>query len=201
VAEPDAFLTRWSRLKRRAQGEACAGGACSGKARPAVDAATRPSDSPARSAHDAPDAQPQIDKPQARALPSIETLGKDSDYTPFMRADVPDALRNAALRKLWQSDPVFANLDGLVDYAEDFGAGFALGGAVATVYRVLDGMPDPLEETPPQPADSAPSTEPNRDDGVAAATVGTTGNSRLRDGTRECELDELIESHDHIDLD
>lgn len=190
MADPGAFLARWSRLKRRAHGERRATGAGSGKTRPTVDTAALSSDSPAQSAHDPPAAQPQIDKPQAQALPSIETLGKDSDYTPFMRPDVPDGLRNAALRKLWQSDPVFANLDGLVDYGEDFGAGFALGGAVASVYRVLDGMPDPLEEKPLEPSGEAP-----------AATADTAGNSRSRDGTRECELDEVIESDDHIDLD
>ena len=191
MAEAGAFLARWSRLKRRAQGEPRAAGARSGKARPMVEAAAPLSASPARSAHDAPAAQPQIDDSQARALPSIETLGKDSDYTPFMRPDVPDALRNAALRKLWQSDPVFANLDGLVDYGEDFGAGFALGGAVATVYRVLDGMPDPLKERSPEPMAGEGTT-------AGEAPAATVGNSRLRDGMRE--LDEVIESDDHIDL-
>jgi hypothetical protein len=37
-----------------------------------------------------------------------------------MREGVPEALRNRALRKLWLSDPVLANLDGLNDYDEDF---------------------------------------------------------------------------------
>jgi hypothetical protein len=54
-------------------------------------------------------------------LPDIESLGKDSDYTGFMREGVPVALQNLALRKLWLSDPVLANLDGLNDYDEDFG--------------------------------------------------------------------------------
>ena len=147
--------------------------------------------------------QPPIEK-QAEALPSIETLGKDSDYTPFMRSDVPDAVRNAALRKLWLSDPVFANLDGLVDYAEDFRAGFALRGTVATVYRILEGMPDPPEEKPPPPAESAPPTTPGPVSEAAAdvpGTARTTANSRSCHGMRECELDEAIESDEHIDLD
>jgi hypothetical protein len=55
-------------------------------------------------------------------LPDIETLDKDSDYTGFLQEGVPDALKNMALRKLWLSDPIFANLDGLNDYDEDFGA-------------------------------------------------------------------------------
>ena len=199
MAEPDAFLARWSRLKRRAQGEPRAVGAGAGNAPPTADAAAPLSDSPARSAPEAASVQPRV-APEIEALPSIETLAKDSDYTPFMRPDVPDALRNAALRKLWQSDPVFANLDGLVDYAEDFGAGFALGGTVATVYRVLDGMPDPLAEKPPQLAEERSSTTSCPAGDGSAATVASTDISRLRDGPPDGELDEVIESDGHPDL-
>lgn len=137
MADPDAFLARWSRLKRRA----------SRSAQP-QDAAPAP---PPVAAAEAPPAQPSKPVPE---LPPIESLGKDSDYTVFMRADVPDVVRNQALRKLWQSDPVFANLDGLVEYGEDFGAAFKLGGAVATVYRVLEGMPGLAQEKPAETADS-----------------------------------------------
>src|SRR5262249_38406828 len=111
---------------------------------------------------------------------------------------------NAALRKLWQSDPVFANLDGLVDYAEDFGAGFAVGGTIATVYRVLQGMPDLPAEKAPEPAESAPPTAPGLAGEAGADAPGTvrkTADSRASDRARECELDEVIESDEHIDLD
>jgi hypothetical protein len=53
-------------------------------------------------------------------LPDIETLEKDSDYTPFLAEGVPESIRKLALRKLWASDPVLANIDGLNDYDEDF---------------------------------------------------------------------------------
>lgn len=139
MADPGDFLARWSRLKRRAQGEPREM-ARADTARPKPHEARQQEPAAAVPAAGAPAAQPQIPG-EAEALPPIETLGRDSDYTPFMRPDVPDALRNAALRRLWQSDPVFANLDGLVDYAEDFGAAFKVGGVVATVYRVLQGMP------------------------------------------------------------
>lgn len=55
-------------------------------------------------------------------LPDIDTLHKDSDFTGFLRDGVPEELKRLALRKLWRSDPVLANLDGLNDYDEDFGA-------------------------------------------------------------------------------
>jgi hypothetical protein len=53
-------------------------------------------------------------------LPPIEGLTAQSDYTVFLKNNVPEALRKAALRKLWVSDPILANLDGLNDYCEDF---------------------------------------------------------------------------------
>ncbi len=53
-------------------------------------------------------------------LPDIETLDADSDFSVFLRDGVPEHLKKLALRKLWASDPVFANLDGLNDYDEDF---------------------------------------------------------------------------------
>ena len=56
----------------------------------------------------------------APELPDIETLEKDSDYTPFLAEGVPEAIKKLALRKLWASDPVLANIDGLNDYDEDF---------------------------------------------------------------------------------
>lgn len=54
-----------------------------------------------------------------QGLPAVETLGADSDYTGFMRAGVPEALRVQALRQLWRSHPVIGTLDGLGDYGLD----------------------------------------------------------------------------------
>ena len=50
----------------------------------------------------------------------IDGLTKDSDFTVFMHEKVPEMIRRRALRKLWLSDPIFANLDGMNDYDEDF---------------------------------------------------------------------------------
>ena len=53
-------------------------------------------------------------------LPEVESLDYDSDYTGFMAEGVSDALRRRALRQLWRSNPILANVDGLNDYDEDF---------------------------------------------------------------------------------
>ena len=50
----------------------------------------------------------------------LESLDADSDFTPFLKDGVPRALKAAAMKVLWRSSPVFANLDGLNDYDENF---------------------------------------------------------------------------------
>ncbi len=52
---------------------------------------------------------------------NLETLEYESDFALFMKKGVPDALKNAAMQKLWRSNPMLAVLDGLNDYDEDFG--------------------------------------------------------------------------------
>ena len=79
-------------------------------------------------------------------LPDIDSLDADSDYTVFMGEGVPETLKKLALRKLWRSDPVLANVDGLVDYGEDFTVSDRVGDAVKTAYRVGKGFVDDEEE-------------------------------------------------------
>ncbi len=51
--------------------------------------------------------------------PALETLGADSDYSRFMRAGVPEALRLQALGKLWRNHPVIGAVDELSDYGSE----------------------------------------------------------------------------------
>ena len=50
----------------------------------------------------------------------LETIDKESDLSIFMKEGVPELLKKQALAALWRSNPVFANIDGLNDYDEDF---------------------------------------------------------------------------------
>lgn len=68
-------------------------------------------------------------------LPSVETLNADSDFTPFLKEGVPSLLKRAALRKLWKTDPILANLDGLNDYDDDF-VKMGVGKIVKTAYTI-----------------------------------------------------------------
>lgn len=55
-------------------------------------------------------------------LPSIDSLTADSDFSVFLKKGVPLALRNAALRKLWLTEPSVVNYQALVEYNWDFTA-------------------------------------------------------------------------------
>lgn len=121
----EPFLRRWARLKTE-------------QSKPEPPEPTQEPAPPVVS--DSADASPEV---QPEDLPPIEELTAESDFTPFLQAGVPEELKRLALRKLWRSDPVFANLDGLVEYGEDFGAAFRNPGPVATLFRIGRGMPGP----------------------------------------------------------
>jgi hypothetical protein len=77
----------------------------------------------AADAEEEPDEQRELtpeEEEAIRGLPPIDTLTKDSDFTPFMAEKVPAFIRRQALNLLWRSDPAFAHLDGLDDYDDDF---------------------------------------------------------------------------------
>jgi len=72
-------------------------------------------------------------------LPDIADLNAQSDYSAFLREGVSEEIRRKALRVLWRSDPVLANLDGLNDYDEDFRSAGVLAEAVRTAYKAGKG--------------------------------------------------------------
>ena len=103
----DPFLSRWSRLKRQAKE------APNRSAAPAVPAEPELPSSPTQAAGSA--AAPSEPKP----LPPLESLTPESDFTPFMQAEVDPATRRHALKTLFQ-DPRFNVMDGLDTYIADY---------------------------------------------------------------------------------
>ncbi|HJQ64151.1 MAG TPA: DUF3306 domain-containing protein [Burkholderiales bacterium] len=94
MAERDErFLSRWARLKQKAAHEA-----------PASERTPATPDT----ARDAPP-----------ALPPLEKLTLESDYTGFFHPKVDDNLRRAALKRLF-SEPHFNVMDGLDVYIDDY---------------------------------------------------------------------------------
>lgn len=156
----DSFLARWSRRKRAVAEE---------EAQEAAASAPLPQ---------APPEEPVEERTDAEILDELglkhpDLLEAGDDFRAFMQSAVPEHLRRRALRKLWVSNPVLANLDGLNDYDDDFTGGSVAPGMLKTAYQVGKGFlhdlaeeaeaaSDPAEkvagqevaaETPPPPED------------------------------------------------
>ena len=109
--EDTGFLSRWSRRKRlSALGEEPVA------AEREVSAIAGKEDAAA----DEELARELEENRKAAEAVDIDSLTYEDDFQVFLKQGVPDALRKQALRKLWRSNPVLANLDGLNDYDEDF---------------------------------------------------------------------------------
>ena len=96
----EPFLERWSRLKVKDREAA---------------------------SNDVPAAQPapppaKTDEPPA-PLPKIEELTPESDFRPFMNANVDPATRREALKKLFSGDAHFNLPDPFEAYSEDYTGG------------------------------------------------------------------------------
>ncbi len=73
-------------------------------------------------------------------LPDPDALQPGDDVSGFMAKAVPDRLRRRALRRLWRLNPVLANVDGLVDYGEDYTDAACVIENLQTAYQVGKGM-------------------------------------------------------------
>lgn len=154
MVRDEGFVGRWARLKREARG--------SQHAEPSVDESADANavppelDRPVAPTQQAEPPEPKVDAEappvDPASLPDVESLTYQSDYGAFLQKGVPLGLRNQALQRLWRSDPVLANLDGLVEYGEDFSAVGTKKMVVRTAYRVGRGMIDwALEESEHKP--------------------------------------------------
>jgi len=109
MAEEEKFVSRWARRKAESR---------TGTIAEEEVAEAEASEAMPEGAETAESVEDPEDHP-AMGI-DVETLDYDSDFTVFMHEKVPEALRRKALRTLWQSNPILANVDGLNDYDEDF---------------------------------------------------------------------------------
>ncbi len=145
----ETFLKRWSRLKQARQhapapqGEAAPETAAKPAREPTPQPESQHAPAPRENRADEPDGDPEV----VAKLPPVDSLTKDSDYTAFMGKGVPQALRLAALRKLWVSDPVIAAMETLDLHNLDYTHLAAPDQVVATSYQVGRGFVDKVEES------------------------------------------------------
>lgn len=103
-------------------------------------------------------------------LPDPETLGQDDDFRGFMAKAVPERIRRRALRRLWRVNPALANLDGLIDYGEDFTDSATVIENLQTAYQVGKGMLSHVEKMARQ--DEVPEVETAPAEGEIASAAG-----------------------------
>lgn len=92
-------------------------------------------------------------------LPDPDTLVKGDDFSRFLSQAVPERLRRRALRTLWRSNPVLANIDGLNDYDDDFTDAATITKAVKTAYQVGQGFLDKMDSDAAEQAGSGTAAE------------------------------------------
>jgi hypothetical protein len=156
------FLSRWSRRKHAARA-----------AEAAPEPVTRTPDTAA------PAAAP-VTAEQAPALPEVESLeGLRSDYREFLRPDVGESLRRAALKKLF-ADPHFNVMDGLDVYIDDYSKPDPIPPALLRAMNQARDLRLFEEEEPAEAADAAlqqdspPSVTHKGDGEVVAAPAAST---------------------------
>ncbi len=98
----DNFLARWSRRK--------------------VDVASTEAEISATPPEGEQDtAAPAAEPFDLASLPSLSQITAQTDMRPFMNALVPESLRNAALRRVWEADPAIRDYIGpATEYAWDW---------------------------------------------------------------------------------
>lgn len=162
----ESLLTRWARRKQAVRAAERLG------APPEPDAAD-----PALAL--APDANPDETPPDPQTaladLPSLEAFTHESDLAPFLRTGIPTALRNAALRRMWSTDPAIRDfVSEAREYAYDWntpGSVPGLGPLLPSddVQAMLGRLIGRAEAQDPQdPLEPAPAEAPDPGMGVAA---------------------------------
>lgn len=73
-------------------------------------------------------------------LPNPDEIQDSEQVRAFLTDAVPSRLKTRALRRLWTLNPLFGNLDGLVDYGEDFTDAAMVVENMQTAYQVGKGM-------------------------------------------------------------
>ena len=143
----EGFLSRWSRRKR------------------AAEAGLPVAEPPAPAPDTVPAAAPPAEEPpfDITTLPPVESLTLDSDFAAFLRKEVPEAVKRAALRKAWALDPAIRDFIGPADYAWDYnapdgvpGASLDLGGNIRDLLAQAFGAgEEPAAEVPAATAPAA----------------------------------------------
>ena len=79
-------------------------------------------------------------------LPDPEDLADESDLTQFLDGDLPERLRQMALRRLWRLNPLFGHVCDMVEYGEDYTDAATVMEGMQTAYQVGKGYEKKVKE-------------------------------------------------------
>ena len=110
MSDPENLLARWSRRKRDSRTDARG-----------VDAPVQDSEAVASDIGVVPPDQtpPPVD---LASLPTLDSIGAETDLRAFLGRGVPAELTRAALRRGWSADPAIRDFIGLSENSWDFNA-------------------------------------------------------------------------------
>lgn len=137
------FLERWSRRKREGEASDREDG------QPAEQLAAK-----AEAEAEGEDAEARLQRLESNRAAAeaidLHSLDAASDLSPFYKEGVPKALKMAAMRAMWRTSPVFANLDGLNDYDQNFADPELIRKFTGTAWKIGRGYltddPEPVAE-------------------------------------------------------
>ena len=106
MSDPKDFLARWSQRKLNPEAQ-----------KPAPEEKTTSLPGADEKIPSTPDHEFDI-----TSLPSLESIGANSDVRAFLQRGVPVGLTRAALRRAWSADPAIRDFVGLSENSWDFNA-------------------------------------------------------------------------------
>jgi hypothetical protein len=162
IGDEEGFLARWSKRKQASLEIAPEIGSSNELTTTAEEDAASPGD---------------------EAMPAVESLTEDSDFTGFLSPKVSEGLRRLALRKLFHSAG-FNVCDGLDDYDEDFTCFTKLEGIITSdMWHQLDDAGKKLS----QPQGSAGAVSPVDLENARDQESEREDRSTVKRGTRAME--------------
>ena len=147
----DSFLSRWSARKAQiAKGELVA----DGKPAPTIKEVS----------------EGELDNGEEAKLSDQELLEKfelldpedladESDLTQFLDGDLPERLRQMALRRLWRLNPLFGHVCDMVEYGEDYTDAATVMEGMQTAYQVGQGYKKKAQDADEAAESETPDTE------------------------------------------
>ncbi len=184
--DDEGFLMRWSRRKRAVtRGEEASAERTTEAAAGPVGKVDEKDANGSEAEYDVKGGASQK-VPDDLAAVDIDSMTYESDYTRFLEKDVPEALRRRALRQLWRSDPVLANVDGLCDYDDDFTDAALAVSVLQTIHKVGRGYLDDEDEDAEAAAGMAEKGGAEAEPGIPL----TASSAEASDGPAETEVAE-----------